>query len=155
MDESNDYESNFEYPLGYVGLSSGPAKVYFDAVRDDANPYIYAVQDLTFNRFATNMVSTGSGMDLTSGVFTAPVDGTYEFTLTALRGHEIDTVANIYLMKNGNKVCESWTPALDAMQMSYIWMLDLNTSDQVHLRLGVGQFFATHSYPIHFTGKLL
>ena len=42
MDAANDYDSDFETPLGYVGKSTGPGQVYFDVMKTDEHPDISA-----------------------------------------------------------------------------------------------------------------
>ncbi len=44
MDATNDYDSELETPLGYVGKSTGPGQVYFDVVKTDGNDHIEGEQ---------------------------------------------------------------------------------------------------------------
>jgi hypothetical protein len=125
-----------------------PIPVAFDFKRTSN----YQAAD-TIVPYETAVLNLGNAMSL-KGVFTVPVDGTYQFTFT---GNKVikDNTTEMYLRVDGQEVgrLSGWS-ADDSMAENVI--LQLRQGQLVDAYLRLGQLI---SYPddqdIHFTGHLL
>lgn len=112
--------------------------------------------------FEKDVLNVGDAMDITSGVFTAPVDGIYHFEFSGLTSDRL----NVVLKKNDADV------ALTAVDFSYLngnfnyassislaTSLQLSADDQVYLyKSGNGTLYQDGHLGVpntHFTGWLV
>ena len=108
------------------------------------------------------MVNKGGGYDTTTGKFTAPVSGYYEFIYGGVSGRE-DWSAEIFAKKNGVKIDGSgaYTSGGDghwARHLMNTVILELNQGDVFHLYIVTGNqdFYGTSTYSYNFfSGKYL
>jgi hypothetical protein len=104
--------------------------------------------------YETAVLNLGNAMSL-NGVFTVPVNGTYQFTFTASKQKGDANTAMMHLRVDGREVGRLWAwSADDSMAKNVI--LQLRQGQKVDAYLRSGQLI---SYPddqdIHFTGHLL
>jgi len=100
-------------------------------------------------------LNVGGGMDMKSGVFTAPKPGIYTFSFSELKSgfHFLD----VGIRKNGNKigyvhVGQGLFGSTAALQST----LKLKRGDRIDLwKPEVGNLFACSGYCHHFSGWLL
>ena len=127
-------------------------KVVFNAIRHMGGNF---VGDITYNSIPTNV---GNAMDPSTGVFKSPYNATYFFTLSGV-SPDNEPKAIIRYVKNGEVSSNHFY--LDKggeyfQILSYQWMLELNTGDEVNLRVFNGyDFFASSTFPVIFTGQLV
>jgi hypothetical protein len=96
-------------------------------------------------------LNIGGGMNLTTGVFTAPTSGRYQFTFNA---NSYSDYNYCHLRVNGNKMGISYTVSKsNNMPMSIV--LSLQNGDQVDMVLQQGTLFDNSNYFTHFSGILL
>jgi hypothetical protein len=107
--------------------------------------------------FEIQQLNIGRAMNLTSGVFTTPKDGTYFFSFTAIAG--LDNTS-VYLEKNG-VVVTSGEDAKSLHPLSFQSIVKLKTNDRITLRLcdvataGAIKEFDTGSRLTNFIGMSL
>jgi hypothetical protein len=97
----------------------------------------------------------GGGMDLATGVFTAPTAGIYAFTGTWLDGHNTDA-ANVFIRKNGSVIGSTYSHTADWSSFGMTVLVSLDQGDTVdtYLRDGTVTSFSNRLY-IHFIGYLI
>ena len=128
--------------------------IAFSAYNKGGN--FYESDFLTFTNFHSQI---GNGLDLKSGIFTAPISGFYSFSFHGQYHFDFDVTA-VEILHNGSRVA-----MIDAFKhsddhgfsgyLSYSWMLDLKQNDQVRLRVFSGEIYV---YPFHymvFNGQLI
>ncbi|XP_062607810.1 complement C1q tumor necrosis factor-related protein 4-like [Saccostrea cucullata] len=118
---------------------------------------------MTFHGLDTNI---GSAYDSATGIFTAPVSGTYNFAFTAsVPPNPSSHLVHIFLKKNGKKEMyifldyhtQFW------LQRSSSTVLHLNKGDQIWMEIGsvsgqitvAGYSSAEDRYHTHFSGFLI
>jgi len=125
---------------------------------------------MTFE-FGKEYLNLGGGMNMTSGVFTAPKAGTYTFsfkTLAYYGRHEIDSQNDysgmgwLYLQRNGVDVAvgHSYIGGPDPTYSTKATLtvhgtLKLNQGDTVNIRFYAGGTFSNKDSNTLFTGSLL
>ncbi len=100
------------------------------------------------------MANYGDGLDIATGIFTAPVNGVYTFAMTALK--HVAGSGCIRIRKNGQTAMRPYITVVNT-QLTYVWYFDLTAGDTVNLQLTDGDFWASKSnpHPVHFSGRLI
>ena len=77
-------------------------------------------------------------MDLTSGVFTAPVPGTYFFLFSAVKGRSWGSGTEVYLYHNEELIGTAYGAPTDRPVLMLQSLLALKSGDKVRLVKGQG-----------------
>lgn len=139
-------------------------KVYFDVSRNNS---LKTAGVITYAAILTQ--SSNSGIDIATGVFTAPLAGLYRITFTGLRYYfvEAPTPTRIAMKKNGIQVAvtasTSEVKAIDLSPkppggecLSMNILTSLNKGDRVLCEIEVGGIYDTVDHHVtHFTGELM
>jgi len=117
--------------------------------------------------FEKEYLNLGGGMNLASGVFTAPKAGIYTFTFKGL-GSGTNSPYNsnsagygeVFLQQNGADVARGLTQIHGATTGTYSTLsvhgtLKLNKGDKITIRHGGGTIYSESTSHIQFTGSLL
>ncbi|ELT87572.1 hypothetical protein CAPTEDRAFT_183227 [Capitella teleta] len=117
---------------GLPGLSAPTRKnvAFFAGLSDNIGP-VTKHTDILFDQVVTN---EGSGYDATTGRFTAPVNGTYQFNVViSAQGRQ---KAAVMILKNGIMVATVWAESIPFWATSSnIVILSLEKGDSVWLAL--------------------
>jgi len=111
--------------------------------------------------FQVERLNHGGAMDLTSGVFTAPVPGTYFFLFSAVKGKELYMGTEVYLYRNDELVASAYGTPGDRSTFFLQSMIELKLGDKIKLVKGEGDVIhaqAGNKYlklTTHFTGWLM
>lgn len=109
-------------------------------------------------RFDMERLNIGGGMNLKSGVFSAPKTGTYAFQFSIVKnGYNVDML-DIFLRLNGTRIGYSTvSPSLMAAPVTLQSTLKLKRGDRIDLQKGKNGGLSESSigYCHHFTGWLL
>jgi len=114
-------------------------------------------QTIVFDQVHTNL---GGGYSGTTGVFTAPVAGTYVLSLTFCMwyGSPYSSVGDLYIMQNNVQLIRVFVE-LDSNAnegtASGTTVLSLNKGDQVFVKAGSGNMYIVGSKLSVFSGFLL
>jgi hypothetical protein len=128
-----------------------PGGVMFAAI---SNSSIAAEKDITFSESISNV---GQGFDVSRGVFTAPVTGTFEFSFSSMTGSIAISYARVYVRKNGN-VMLRFMDKNDSDRLNnfgHVWQLILQKGDEINLQLYDGTIYADPNYSTSFIGHLV
>jgi hypothetical protein len=135
--------------VGVVDVKSSP--VYFHVQRNS-----------TYNSVNTNIpfqiesLNVGGGMNLTSGIFTAPKSGIYFFSFSGLKDSSVVNLS-VDLNLNSNLVtpASTWTNSTGSFTLTLSSTLQLKSGDQISLRLVFGQLWDNQYSYTNFNGMLL
>lgn len=116
-------------------------------------------EDVNVN-FQVERLNQGGAMNLTSGVFTAPVPGSYFFLFSAIKGAAWGSGTEIYLYHNKEFIGTAYGSPNDRPVLMMQSLLELKSGDKVRLVKGVGDEInaasnANTTMTTHFTGWLL
>lgn len=147
-----------ENRIGFVGLKSAEYGIHFYVQIDNADN-IPKIGVLTFDRLITNV---GGGMNLKTGVFTAPKAGLYIFSFSiGKNGFSIDYLS-IYLRLNGKPIGYSgastgffvaWATLQPILKLKRGDRIDLwKMHGEIHLQCTLDGLTV---YCHHFSGSLL
>ena len=105
--------------------------------------------------FDGTVENTGNHVNIATGIFTAPYDGLYHFSLSATaggRGHK-----RVAVQINGETEFNIYTnDDLDGSSISYTWIFSLKNSDQVNLKVIDGLIVGLPNYcRATFSGQLI
>ncbi|CAG0903155.1 unnamed protein product [Darwinula stevensoni] len=131
----------------YTGASIAEEGVYFDAVRVDGWSSVGIIP------FYFAEVNIGNGMDPSSGIFTAPLDGIYAFHFHCMT-HE-----TVQVLLRSNEVAKATLFSENESNLGQMLgqsiLLQLQIGDQVDLYLERGAIQSLGTRGIHFVGYLL
>jgi hypothetical protein len=110
--------------------------------------------DITFSESISNV---GQGFDVSRGVFTAPVTGTFEFSFSSMTGAIAISYARVFVRKNGAIMLrfEDKNDSDNYNNFGHVWQLILQKGDEINLQLAAGTIFADSHYPTSFIGHLV
>jgi len=144
----------YETRYGFVDVKSSP--VHFFVTRTSSWSTLGTVP------FEKEYLNLGGGMNLATGVFTAPKAGTYAFSFKGLgsgTGSSYAGWASTFLQKNNVNVAEGYSQTPGATSgyptFSVHATLILNKGDTISIRLGAGAMNGWPSSHTQFIGSLL
>ena len=111
--------------------------------------------------FQVERLNIGGGMNLGTGIFTAPASGFYYFAFSAVKGGSSEHGAEMYLYLNSERVAKSYGTGNPWSTLSLHSTLGLKSGDKIYLRKGVGDEINNGrsdddaSLTTHFTGWLI
>ena len=124
--------------------------VNFTAVKSEFGSSINANEAITFDETEINI---GNGMNPSTGIFTAPVSGTYSFSFSGYIGQDVHSDANALLRVHRSN--ESDTIDLYDMigtvdeffilPVSYTWTMSLDQSDEIYLKFPNNKLYVPYS----------
>jgi C1q-related factor len=137
-----------ETAVGVVDVKSSP--VYFHVQRNEQ----YILNGTTIP-FQIERLKVGGGMNITSGIFTAPKSGIYFFSFSGISTSPADWL-DIDLYHNSNLIARAYGPnAAGLFTAALSSTLSLKSGDQISLRLNHGQLFDNSAHHTNFNGMLL
>ena len=144
-------ELGMETWIGVGEVKSSP--VYFYVQRNGS-----WTGNMTTIPFEIERVNIGGAMNGSSGVFTAPTSGVYQFSFSGVGGiNNLPITVSLYW--NGNNVTASSyaSPATASHTASLSSILNLEAGDEIQLRLKeTGNLFDSYgTFYSHFSGFLL
>jgi len=107
-------------------------QVYFAVYRSSSSDTHFTGY-LTYNNEVENV---GNHMNLGTGIFTSPVRGTFQFTLSATGYSSDGNFVGVYV--NGQKIFRIFSDRNDYGSINHSWFLSLNQNDQVQLKVEYG-----------------
>jgi C1q-related factor len=137
-----------ETAVGVVVFKSSP--VYFHVQRSST----YSSVGTTIP-FQIERLNVGGGMNLASGIFTAPKSGIYFFSFTGLKQYD-NVYAAVDLYHNSNHITTAAGTAVNGhLTETLSSTLSLKSGDQISLRLTYGQLHDNSDHYTNFNGLLL
>ena len=103
-------------------------------------------------RFEQLELDYGNAFDIDNGIFTAPLNGTYEFSLTRHRGSDY---ADILVERNGIDQLRFHGSSYSYDSICPTWLMVLNLGDQVRIRIRSGTIYSDSSRNTIFTGRII
>ena len=98
-------------------------------------------------------LNIGRAMNLATGVFTAPVNGLYQFTFTG-RSYQPKSENFVWLRVNGTYIATSFASSND-YNMPLFATVNLKKGNEVAMVLGDGTLFDSIHHHTYFSGILL
>jgi len=137
-----------ETAIGVVNVKSSP--IYFQVQR--SSNYKRTGTTIPFEIVRLNV---GGGMDINSGIFTAPKSGIYFFSFTALKDWPDDTL-RIDLYHNSNGITRAEGTGVKGLFTAALSsILSLKSGDRIGLHLTSGQLWDSGVHHTNFNGMLL
>jgi C1q-related factor len=135
-----------ETAVGVVDVKSSP--VYFHVQRNTT----YSVTGTI--PFQIEQLNVGGGMNITSGIFTAPKSGIYFFSFTGLKDGSAN-VLRVDLYYNSNQIGRTEGQLAGVSTVALSSTLSLKSGDQISVRLISGPLFDGFAKATNFNGILL
>ena len=137
-----------ETAIGVVDVKSSP--VYFHVQRN----LNYTLNGTTIP-FEIERLNVGGGMNITSGIFTAPKSGIYFFSFSGLKGWSANLDLYVGLFHNSNYISTAHGTSIDGFFTATLSStLSLKSGDQISLQLLKGGIHDNGPYT-NFNGLLL
>ena len=156
MTENGYLDANIEKSIGYkIEAFPGVGRIMFSTARvwtESGYEIISAVTNITYNQIWENV---GDGLDMSTGIFTCPVSGTYKFTFTANAYKPGGDSAEVLLNGVHQFLIFSHVDGNDHSNLSHTWTFTLKQNDIVNLRVEHGQIYLDHNLRITFTGYMI
>jgi hypothetical protein len=152
MDKVNGYEDeDLELFIGYLEPRSLPGGVIFAAQRVSSSASEYVTGDMTYTTTITNI---GNGFDKTTGIFMAPVAGTYQFNYSS-QGNFAGFV-HVFVKKNGSIQFETYmgNGVDNGGILGMTFQMSLVKGDQINMYVD-GQVYIEPDMPAFFSGFLI
>jgi C1q-related factor len=138
-----------ETAVGVVDVKSSP--VYFHVQRNSS--YLITGTKIPFD---IERLNVGGGMNITSGIFTAPKSGIYFFSFTGVKYPQSNVNLDVDLYQNSNQIARAtglnvvgYGPATLSSTLS------LKSGDRISLQLTSAQLYSDWFGHINFNGILL
>ena len=103
--------------------------------------------------YEVTRLNVGGHMNAATGVFTAPVNGRYHFSFTALSWSSL-SLNFVRLRVNGVDIAISRAPSVQ-YNLPLVATLQLTKGDRVDVYLELGSFYDTSNHYTQFSGFLL
>jgi hypothetical protein len=140
--------TGIETAVGVVDVKSSP--VYFHVQRSET----YNITGTTIP-FQIERLNVGGGMNITSGIFTAPKSGIYFFSFTGVKNSAADPL-RVDFYHNSNYITIAYgTNVSGLFTVTLSLTLSVKSGDQISLRLAHGQLHDNAGYYTNFNGILL
>ena len=141
---------NYEKKIGYNDIKT-------IITRDDAGVYFFVTRESPYNaagsviKYDSIYINYGLGVNIGTGVFTAPARGVYFFSFAA---QAATANTRIFLRKNTENLLRS-EGAANRNMMSLSMTLDLNVGDKVDVFLESGSLVDDTAHNTFFSGFLI
>ena len=143
-------DAALEQSIGFeIEAFPDPGRIMFSAYKDNPTNIMFT-GDLVYNHEVENI---GQHLDLETGIFTSPLDGSFQFTFSGSGYTTGVDYVGVYV--NGERRFVIYENNDGHSSMSYTWVLSLKENDQVHLRVDGGGLLLTTTIMYTFTGLLL
>ena len=140
--------TGMETAVGVVDVKSSP--VYFHVQRNST----YTLNGTTIP-FQIEQLNVGGGMNITSGIFTAPKSGIYFFSFTGLKDYPTDEL-RVDLYHNSIRITRAdGTHVQGLLTATLSSTLSLKSGDRISLQLTTGQLYDASIHHTNFNGMLL
>jgi len=148
-------ETGYETRFGFVDVKTSP--VHFFVTRTSSWSTLGTMP------FEKEFLNLGGGMNLTSGVFTAPKAGIYAFSFTGT-GYETSSGlagwGDVFLQRNGASVARGFSIVYGASpntrsSVSVHGTFKLDKGDTITIRHQGGAIYSSSYIDIQFTGSLI
>jgi C1q-related factor len=140
--------TGIETAIGVVDVKSSP--VYFHVQRNETYNSVDTTIPFQFER-----LNVGGGMNITSGIFTAPKSGIYFFSFTGTKSSPANPLY-VFLYHNSNRVTIAYGYSLSGYFTATLSStLSLKSGDQISLKLFFGQLHDDTDHYTNFNGMLL
>ena len=109
------------------------------------------------NAFDGVYVNNGNAYDLSSGIFTAPKPGVYEFSASVYRGYNPTDWARVGIEKNNANELTfgAYLQNDNAGTLSFTWIMQLNQADTIRLK-ALEEIYCNRDYAnCVFSGKFI
>jgi C1q-related factor len=137
-----------ETAVGVIDVKSSP--VYFHVQRNSS----YTLDGSTIP-FQVEGLNVGGGMNITSGIFTAPKSGIYFFAFSGVKSPPANYL-DVNLYHNSNLISRATGINLAGYATATLSStLSLKSGDQISLQLGQGELHGSSSHHTNFNGMLL
>ena len=147
---SGGYFADLERPIGFVEAFKDPGRIIFSVFRESGND----INEGSYITFDTIVENTGNHIDISTGIFTCPYDGLYQFSFSALSGEHGYTSVEVLI--NGEREFEIHTyEEGNASLLSYTWIFRLAQGDEVQLYIMDGAIRVNYPYRATFSGQLI
>ena len=108
----------------------------------------------TVIRYRIARINKGDAMNLETGLFVAPRDGVYRFSLSGIKDGSNETLL-IFLRLNKVNIGAAYASEIPWATFSLQSILLLQKGDEIDLFLHHGTCYDTNNYWTHFTGSLI
>ena len=154
MTENGYLDAQLEKSIGYkIEAFPGVGRVMFSTARVASEiEIISAGSDITYNQIWENV---GDGLDITTGIFKCPIDGTYKFTFTADAYTADADGAEVLLNGVRQFLIYSDNDGNHHSNLSHTWTFTLKQNDIVNLRVFYGELYINVNIRLTFTGYMI
>ena len=153
INENLDHINNLETSIGNMESFPSPGRIMFSAYKAG---YGWFSGDVTYTTLVENV---GDGLDISTGVFTAPHSGLYMFSFSGRANYEhLVRHTGVQININGEEAftLQGITEAgrVDVV-ISHTWFSHLEVNDKISIKVFAGILFANDRQRITFNGILM
>ena len=149
-EELTERIKNLEVRLSSLEKAKEPGRVIFEAWQN--NGLFGTNEDVTYDDI---IIDTANAMDKSSGTYTIPISGVYQFSFSTLKSESRYILVHFYVNGDQKFVAAYWENI--EIYSGRSWKMSLKQGDEVKLRVTNGIIFAVSEplVPISFSGHLL